>query len=70
MIAARVELGNTRLREARRRAGLTQQQLAHLAATTELVISRLETGRCAATREVQERIANVLGKQRFEVFAD
>lgn len=44
-------LGNDLVREARRRAGLTQRQLAELAGTTQSAIARLETGRTSPSFE-------------------
>lgn len=44
-------LGNDLVREARRRAGLTQRELAEKAATTQSAIARLEGGRTAPSFE-------------------
>ncbi len=48
---ARHLLGNDLVREARRRAGLTQSELAALAGTTQSAIARLETGRSSPSFE-------------------
>ncbi|GAB3799828.1 hypothetical protein GCM10028798_13440 [Humibacter antri] len=42
-----VGMGNDLIREARRRRGLTQAQLAALAGTTQSAVARLESGRTA-----------------------
>jgi len=49
--AARHLLGNDLVREARRRAGLTQRELAELAGTTHSAIARLEGGRTSPSFE-------------------
>jgi transcriptional regulator with XRE-family HTH domain len=51
-----------KLRQARRRHGLSQDQLADLAGVPQPVISRLETGKeCNPTIDVARRLARVLG---------
>ena len=49
--AARHLLGNDLVREARRRARLTQRELAELAGTTHSAIARLEGGRTSPSFE-------------------
>jgi ribosome-binding protein aMBF1 (putative translation factor) len=47
--------------EARARAGLTQQQLAHRMHTTQAVIARLESGRVKPSTRTLERLAAATG---------
>lgn len=47
--------------EARARAGLTQQQLAHRMHTTQAVIARLESGRVKPSTRTLERLAEATG---------
>jgi len=50
-MAPRHLLGNDLVREARRRAGLTQRELAGRAGTTQSAIARIESGRTAPSFE-------------------
>lgn len=56
------------IRRSRRRAGLTQRQLAIRAGTTKTAISRLEGGHVSPTFETVERLLLCLG-YRLEVDA-
>jgi ribosome-binding protein aMBF1 (putative translation factor) len=47
--------------EARARAGLTQEQLAHRMDTTQAVIARLESGRVKPSTRTLERLAKATG---------
>ena len=49
--------------EARRRAGLTQQQLARKMATTQPVIARLESGNIRPSLRTLERLAEATGSR-------
>lgn len=53
--------GGRLIREARRRAGLTQQQLALRLGTQQPVIARWETGRQAPTFETVQRAIRACG---------
>lgn len=57
-----------RLRVARILNNLTQLELARQVATTELTISRIETGRIRPSAELKQRIAELLGKPTYELF--
>lgn len=46
----------------RRKAGLTQAELARLACTTQTVISRIESGRATPTISTLERVAQATGE--------
>lgn len=59
---------NYRLKAARVLKGLTQLQLAEKVGLQEHDVSRLETGRTKADREVKQRIAEALQKPAFELF--
>ena len=56
-------IGGELVREARRRAALTQQQLADLAGTTQSAIARLESGRNSPSFEQVERLLRLCGFQ-------
>jgi transcriptional regulator with XRE-family HTH domain len=56
-------LGGELVREARKRAGLTQRQLADRAGTTQSAIARLESGRTAPSLETVERLLRLCGLQ-------
>lgn len=51
MRSSRHLLGNDLVREARKRAGLTQRELAERAGTTQSAIARLESGRTSPSFE-------------------
>ena len=55
-------MGNDLVREARKRAGLTQRALAEKAGTTQSAIARLETGRTSPTFENVLRLVRLCGK--------
>jgi len=59
---------NYRLKAARVLLGLTQLRLAEKIGAKEFDISRFETGRAVPSREMKERIADVLQKRTFEIF--
>jgi DNA-binding XRE family transcriptional regulator len=44
-------------------------QLAERLGTREIEISRIETGRAQANGDLKRRIAEILGKPTFEIFA-
>ena len=54
-------LGGNLVREARRRAGLTQVQLAELAGTTQSAIARLESGRTDPTFGQLQKLLEACG---------
>jgi transcriptional regulator with XRE-family HTH domain len=54
-------LGNDLVREARRRAGLTQRELAELAGTTQSSIARLEGGRTSPSFDLVVRLVRLCG---------
>ncbi len=54
-------IGNDLVREARRRAGLTQQGLAERAGTTQSAIARLETGRTTPSLDAVQRLIRHCG---------
>jgi transcriptional regulator with XRE-family HTH domain len=56
-------IGGELVREARKRAGLTQRQLADRAGTTQSAIARLESGRTAPSLETVERLLRLCGLQ-------
>ena len=56
-------IGGELVREARRRAGLTQRELAERAGTTQSAIARLESGRSSPSLEQVERLMRLSGFQ-------
>lgn len=54
-------MGNDLVREARRRACLTQQQLAERAGTTQSALARIETGRSAPSFDAVLRLVRLCG---------
>ncbi len=54
-------IGGELVREARRRAGLTQRELAERAGTTQSAIARLESGRNSPSFEQVERLLKLCG---------
>ena len=61
--------GGDLVREARRRAGLTQRELAERAGTTQSSIARLETGQTSPSFDLVVRLIKVCGF-RLDVFLD
>ena len=59
---------NYRLKAARVLLGLTQLNLAEKIGAKEFDISRFETGRAVPSREIKQRLAEVLQKPTFELF--
>lgn len=56
-------IGGELVREARRRAALTQRELAERAGTTQSAIARLESGRTSPSLEQVERLLRLCGFQ-------
>ena len=56
-------VGGELVREARRRAGLTQRELAERAGTTQSAIARVESGRSSPSLEQVERLMRLSGFQ-------
>jgi transcriptional regulator with XRE-family HTH domain len=54
-------MGNDLIREARRRQGLTQTELARLAGTTQSAIARLESGRTSPAFDDVIRLLRLMG---------
>lgn len=54
-------IGNDLIREARRRVGLTQHDLAERAGTTQSAISRIEAGHVAPSLDVVLRLLRLCG---------
>ena len=59
-----------RLRQLRREAALSQQELADMAGTTQETISRLERGHHAARGRTLRRLAEALGVQPKELLKE
>jgi transcriptional regulator with XRE-family HTH domain len=56
-------VGGELVREGRRRAGISQQELADRAGTTQSAMARLESGRTAPSLETVERLLRLCGFQ-------
>ena len=56
-------IGGELVREARKRAALTQEELAQRAGTTQSAIARLESGRNTPSLETVERLLRLCGYQ-------
>lgn len=56
-------IGGELVREGRKRAGLTQRELAERAGTTQSAIARLESGRTSPALEDVERMLRLCGLQ-------
>lgn len=54
-------MGNDFVREARKRAGLTQRELAERASTTQSAIARIETGRSTPSYDAVLRLVRLCG---------
>jgi transcriptional regulator with XRE-family HTH domain len=54
-------MGSNLVREARRRAGLTQRELAERAGTTQSAIARLESGKTSPSFETVRRLLKLCG---------
>lgn len=55
------------MRDARRRLGLTQLDLAERVGCTESLVTKIETGRATPEQSLKEAIARELGIQTWEV---
>ena len=60
--------GNLRFKVHRIAAGISQRELAEALNTHEVTVSRWETGRNVPDRDVQERVARLLGVHRWELW--
>lgn len=60
-------IGGELVREARKRAGITQQELAERAGTTQSAIARLESGRTSPSLEQVQRLMRLAG---FELIVE
>lgn len=67
MLATEQKLRRRRLREARRRKGLTQFDLAQRVGCSESQVAKIETGRATPENWLKEAIARELGIQTWEV---
>ena len=55
------------MRDARRRLGLTQLDLARRVGCTESLVTKIETGRATPEQSLKEAVARELGIQTWEV---
>jgi DNA-binding XRE family transcriptional regulator len=61
---------NTRFKIARITSGLTQRALGQIVGVPEYWITRIETGRANPDTDLRKRLAAVLKKPGFELFAE
>lgn len=61
MLAGMAGMGNDFVREARKRAALTQRELAERAGTTQSAIARIETGRSTPSYDAVLRLVRLCG---------
>ena len=63
-------IGNDLVREARKRAGLSQRELGEKAGTTQSAIARIETGRSTPSFDTVLRLVRLCGLDMVVMLAD
>jgi transcriptional regulator with XRE-family HTH domain len=69
-VRSRIAKPNERLKDARKKAGLSQVDLSILAGVPEGVIVRLETGRHVGNDDFRESVARALKKPVSQLFRE